>query len=55
MLRGGSKATNYRVCNPISEDEIKYALMKMNNEQAVGLDRIHVEVWKCESVLVRRD
>ena len=35
------------MCEPISKDDIKEFLKKMNNGKVEGPDQIPVEVWKC--------
>jgi len=37
---------NYRPDQPITKEEVKEALRKIKSGQAVGSDRIPVEVWK---------
>jgi len=43
----GKRHLNPRLCAPISKDESKEALKKMNNRKVERPDQTPMEVWKC--------
>jgi len=46
LRRKLSDTNKTKICEKITEDDVRYAIKKTNNEKAPGLDGIPIELWK---------